>query len=580
MLIMTFPKGKKLYIIIGIVVVVAFFGIRSYQKANAPIQYDTVAVTQGTLVQTVEATGKIESLNDLSLRFEVPGIVDLIKVKENDPVKTGDYLANLRLSELNAAVAQASANLNQRLAGPSDEDRSYYEAAAEAARNGYEQSKIETANAIETAKAAVDTAKNNLQLAEGGEQSAIVESSYENAVASLQTALSAMQTGLTQADNILGVDNTLANDDFETYLSILDSSKINLAKIYYSSAKDAVNTAKLNIVGMNTMSPHSQIDAALTTGETALAKVAQLLSGVTDVLTATPPVGVLTQTTLDAKKTAIDSAKASVNVQYTAVISRRQAITDAKNSYSTYSIAYQKALRDLTEAEANAATMVAVKQAAYNQALATLNGKVNTPREVDVAAYRAILAQAIASRDKAIIRAPIDGIVTKVNKKRGEYISSAEPMIQMLSPHFEVKVDIPETDIPKLKLGDVTVIDLDAFGQDVKFTGKIVNIEPASTEIQDVVYYRVTITLDDTDKAIKPGMTANVKITTAQKDNVLSIPSRAVKTGATKTVRVLENNVAKEVVVETGLKADEGKVEIVSGLSAGQQVILGVKSAK
>ena len=173
------------------------------------------------------------------------------------------------------------------------------------------------------------------------------------------------------------------------------------------------------------------------------------------------------------------------------------------------------------------------------------------------------------------MRAPIDGVVTKINKKPGEFISAADVAVQMLSPNYEIDVDIPETDVAKMKLGDEAVITLDAFGDDVKFSGKITNIEPASTEIQDVVYYKVKVSLSESSQAVRPGMTANVTVKTATRQNALYIPSRAVRTNSQKYVRVLEGKTVKEYPVTLGLKADDGKTEIIEGLTEGQDVIIG-----
>ena len=326
------------------------------------------------------------------------------------------------------------------------------------------------------------------------------------------------------------------------------------------------------------MSAHADIDAALLLAEDALAKDISLLALVGDVLNFTPPLGALTQTILDGHKTTIDTTRTAVNTQYTNTIAKKQALLDAKNSYSTYLVAYDKAVKDLATAQANAVNSVAYKQAAYDQAQANYDSKINPPREVDVASLRAALSVAVAMRDKAIIRAPIAGVVTKIDKKKGEFITGADTMIQLLAPNYQIEVDIPETDISKLQLNDSAEISLDAFGNDVKFSGKIINMEPASTVIQDVVYYKVTVTLDASDKPIKAGMTANVKITTAKAENVLFVPSRAIKSNGDKKVKVLNNGEVSEVTVEIGLKADGGKTEILSGLNEGQDVVVNVKT--
>ena len=397
-------------------------------------------------------------------------------------------------------------------------------------------------------------------------------------MATLQTALSNIESGLTQADNILGVDNTLANDSFESNLANLDNSKLPIAKATYVVARQERDLVKDKILPLSTISAHADIDEALSIADEALSKDIILLSAVNDVLNYTSPIGSLTQTVLDGFKTTINTARTAVNTQYTNVIAKKQAVSDAKNSYTTYQVAYDKSVKDLATAQSNAVNSVAYKQAAFDQAQANYDSKVNPPREVDVAALRAALSAAVASRNKAIITAPIDGIVTKVNKKKGEYISGADTMIQLLAPNYQIDVDIPETDIAKLQINNTAEITLDAFGNDVKFSGKIIVIEPASTVIQDVVYYKVTITLDPTEQAIKPGMTANVKIVTAQKEDALSVPSRALIGNGHKTARVLENGELKEIPVETGLKADGGLIEIISGLEDGQEIVVSVKN--
>ncbi len=573
-------KQKKVYIPAIIIVIVGLLWYRSYQKSHQPPSYDTIKTERGQLLQTVDATGKIESVNDLSLRFEMPGTLTNIAVQDNSVVKKGQLLANLRLSELNAAVAQASANLRQKLAGATDQDRQYYQAAMDSAKASWDQSKIDAENSVRTAEANVQTAKNNLQLAEGGENSQIVTKAYQDAVAAIQTSLVKLDDALVQADTILGVDNTSANDSFETYLSPSNPNKILQAKDAYSKTKNQTAQIHTLALTLTSMSPHATIESTLTACETGLSLSIQMLTSVSDVLQNTQAAGTLTTADLSAKQTTVSTARSANATQYTAVIQSEQALISAKNSYNNYSIAYQKAQQDLESARSNAVTSVTLKEAAYNQAFANYQTRILPPREVDVAYYRATLSQAAAARDKAIIRAPIDGIVTKVNKKVGESVSSVDVAIQMLSPHFEVKVDIPETDISKIHLGNTTTISLDAFGDETKFEGTILNIEPGSTEIQDVVYYKVTVALVDTDKPIKSGMTANISVLTDSRDNVIAVPTRAIRTrdDGTKYVRVLTGTTEKEVTVKVGLRGDGAKTEILEGLDVGQEVIIGTKS--
>ena len=130
---------------------------------------------------------------------------------------------------------------------------------------------------------------------------------------------------------------------------------------------------------------------------------------------------------------------------------------------------------------------------------------------------------------------------------------------------------------------------MDAFGDSYKFQGKIFSIDPKSTEIQDVVYYKVKIAINDKDisnnnanKQIKPGMTANVTINTDSDGlftNVVYIPLRAVLTAVddSKYVRVLKNNQIVTTTVQLGSRVDDGQVVIKQGLKSDEEVVLSVK---
>lgn len=531
---MSIFKRKSFYFTLILAAIGSYYGYTVYNKSKLPPVYDTVKVERGTLIQSVDATGQVESAQDLSLKFEIPGILSAVKVKEGDKVRAGQLLGSLRLTELNAAVAQTQANLNKQLAGSTPEY-------------------------ISQLKSNLDKAKNDLMQAQGNgtqvENSKLVQNVYDDLVASLQSVQIVLSTSLTSADNVLGVNNTLANDAFENYLSILDSSSLNVAKTKYLIAKEYKNKFDTVANSINKFSSHIDIDEAVVKGEEAMLAAKDSLFFVSNVLDNTPPVGVLTQATLDTMKTTVQTTRTTLSTKYATIIDQTHSVITARNSYFSYQTLVDKAQAALKDAE-------------------------NPPREVDVASYRAALSQAIANRDKAVIYAPIDGVITQVNNKVGETVNGTDVAFKLLSPHYEIKVDVSETDIAKLKLNNSVIITLDAFGDDVKFSGKVFVIDPGSTVIQDVVYYKVKISLDDSDKPVKPGMTANVVIKTDQKDNAIIIPSRSVRTDGGKYVNLLINNQEQKKEIKLGIKGNDGKVEVLEGLKEGDLVILGLQATK
>ena len=190
---------------------------------------------------------------------------------------------------------------------------------------------------------------------------------------------------------------------------------------------------------------------------------------------------------------------------------------------------------------------------------------------------KAQLSQSLASKNisDADIISPVTGIVTKKNVEVGETVVPSSTVLSVATHDLMVESKVPESDIAKVQLGQHANITLDALPLDVIFDSEIIQIDPASTVVQDVVYYNIKLKLENMDERIKPGMSANIDIKTAEKDDVLMIPLRAVKTeGSQKTVDVLQaDNTVKTVKVETGLQGDDGMVEVTKGLNARDKVV-------
>ena len=132
-----------------------------------------------------------------------------------------------------------------------------------------------------------------------------------------------------------------------------------------------------------------------------------------------------------------------------------------------------------------------------------------------------------------------------------------------------------DIDIAKLSKGNTADITLDAYGEDTHFSAKLYFIDPAETIIDGVPTYRIKLQFMQDDQRIKSGMTANMKIVTSTRTDVLAIPQRSItqKNDGTKTVfLLLLDGATKEAIVQTGLRGSDGKVEILSGLNEGDKI--------
>lgn len=231
------------------------------------------------------------------------------------------------------------------------------------------------------------------------------------------------------------------------------------------------------------------------------------------------------------------------------------------------------------------------KQAGYDlkyqkEVLASMKEKDDTYNDEDRDAQRAKIKSAeeeIVSVQSQIrdtfMYSPIDGVILKRNVDPYEttVANSPTPVFTVGDPNdLVIETNVPESDITKIKIGQKASIIFDALPASEIFKGAVTKVDPDSTVIQDVVYYRIKLKLDQANDVVKPGMSANIDVHTAEVDNVLIIPQRAVTTeGNNKFVEILnpDGKTTAKVQIQTGLAGDEGMVEVKSGLNVGQKVV-------
>ena len=165
---------------------------------------------------------------------------------------------------------------------------------------------------------------------------------------------------------------------------------------------------------------------------------------------------------------------------------------------------------------------------------------------------------------------PIDGIVTQKNVRVGE-IAQGIVMRVIDEGDMEIEILMSETDAIKMNKEQKAFAIFDAYN-DEQFVVDILSIDPEAVRVQDVIYYNTTFSLpSDMDKNILSGMSVDVDVVVNQKDDVLTVPLRFVRSDDTDeyvyTKNANEQYEKKSIV--TGIEGDDGDVEIVSGLNEG-----------
>ncbi len=606
-------KKRNIIIIIVLILAVGAYAIYSFTKKPEP-KYTTVKVIRGDVLQTVSATGTVEAETKLDLRFMNSGKIEKINVKIGDDIEEGEVLAKLDTSQLEsqltkakASLNAATANLNKLLEGATAEDIRVSETAVENAQIALSSTQI---NLIDTeasaekdiANAVASVANAQVSLNSANQSLANTEISNENNLnQDYDDAWNTINSSLLTAHSSLDANQTvLDNDDAQDTLSVLNIQYLNNSSQSKVVAGNSYNSAK-NYTDSITSADliHENIDQALINLKSALEDVRNTLNDTSNILGATITSSKLSQTELDVLKSNVSTARTNTNAAITNITTAQQNISTQKVTNQTNLDSAQASVnsavsslnlaeQSLSAIQAAADTKINIAENAVRSAEGSLKQaqdqlalKKAGPRPVDVLLYRAQVQEAQASIEliqgqigDSILVAPQDGIITEINGEVGEVALSTAVFLSIIATdNFEIKSNISEVDIAKVKISDEVEITFDAFGTDKIFKGEITEIDPAQTEISGVIYYKITATFIGNAEVVKPGMTANLDIMTAKRDNTLMIPFQALKEkDGQKYTQVLENGIARDVFVEVGLRGDIN-LEITNGLTEGQKVV-------
>lgn len=198
----------------------------------------------------------------------------------------------------------------------------------------------------------------------------------------------------------------------------------------------------------------------------------------------------------------------------------------------------------------------------------------------------------------AIITSPIDGIIISKAVEEGQTVAASysTPTLFTIAQDLtdmRVIADVDEADIGEVEVGQRVSFTVDAYPGET-FEGKVTQVRLEATTESNVVTYEVVISASNKDLKLKPGLTANVTIFTMERNNIVSVPTKALRFTPTKEmlnpgekiedcqgahkVWVREGKTLKAYAVKTGI-TNGTRTQIVSGIKEGAEVIVEMKAA-
>lgn len=272
--------------------------------------------------------------------------------------------------------------------------------------------------------------------------------------------------------------------------------------------------------------------------------------------------------TVQQREAALEIAKAQVAVEENNIKYYKKAL----NRISKLNASKYSTEKDLEAAERdydNAVAQLILEQAQVKQAQASLNS-----------------AQTELSYTE--IKAPVDGIVISKAVEVGQTVAASFETPELFSvaedlTKMQIEASVVEADIAKVKEGQKVRFTVDSYADDY-FYGTVTQVRNEATTTSNVVTYTVVIGIDNTNMKLKPGMTANVEIITAEEKGVMLVPNQALrfyiddsdnaKRYKDRGVWIIKNGHPERVTVKIGVSDDDNTQILESTLKIGDEVIV------
>jgi macrolide-specific efflux system membrane fusion protein len=604
-------RGGLRWLNLGLLGLVALIGVVSYlvvssapaSPASSVVQ-QTGTVKRGVVLSSVSATGSIAAAKDLTLDFENGGTLTQVDVKAGQRVTRGELLGTIDSTDARASVTQAEAALSSARANLQTTVTGETAAQRQQDAVSVKQAKA----AVTSAKAAVQSARtgaasNNTSarqaLAQAQQQLRTDQGSEAVAVAQLKTDLgtnadlAAVQAAASVAQGAVNDDQTRQHNDQQAQFDL------QAQQVQWNQQLATDKAAGNNSAASNDQTTLNSIALQLQTLSRTLSNDAYQLSQDQAALSTVQS----TENAVKADQTSIQNAEAKL-------VADKASVADATTKLASAIAQGTQSVQSATQGVANAKLQATSAALGVKVKQAPPTAGVMAQLQSSIVQAETNLTTAKKTLSQTTLRAPVGGTVASVDGIVGQSVaggglasassstsasttgstgssatgssssSSSSGFVTLIGlSSMQVNAAFAESDVAKLAAGQPATVTVSALGG-AELAAHIAAINPVASSSSSVVQYTVTFALDRANTKLKPGMTASVAVTIAEKDNVVQVPTAAVTgSGRNARVTVLKNGVSQTVPVVAGLAGDSS-TEIVSGLTAGETYVISTTVAR
>ncbi|MEK7628183.1 MAG: efflux RND transporter periplasmic adaptor subunit [Patescibacteria group bacterium] len=521
-----------------------YWAYSAYTTTAGETRFVLGTVKKGTIVASVSASGQVSASSQLDIKPKASGEIISIRVTSGQKVGPGTLIAVLDPTSAQKSVRDAESNLEsaklslEKIKRPADT-----------------LSLIQSENSLAQATVALGKA-------------------YDDGFNSVADSFLDLPTIMAGQEDILygkSVNPSGSQNNLSAYTDMVDGRDLDVlvfrddAVAKYKKARDEYDVVFLAYRAMTRNSSREAIESIIDKTYAMARTVADSVKSTHDFLGFVKDKIIEQNASVPSALTADQTENASyiadANSSLTALLNLKETIASAKYSITekTESLAELKAGSDALD----------IKSAEL-----TLKQRENS------------LLDAKHALADYYVYAPFAGTIATLSAKKYDTAGSGTAIATLITSQKIAELSLNEVDATKVSLGDKTTLSFDAI-EDFTLTGEVAEIDAIGTVTQGVVSYKIKVRFDSQDERIKSGMTANAAIQIETRQDVLVVPSGAVKTqNGVSRVQVFNPALVSEggaqgVVSKTpptdsevvvGI-SDDSSVEIVSGLEEGQQIV-------
>lgn len=503
-------------IMAGIIIVIlalgGSYGYKALSGGKDSVGYVTTTVGKGTLITSISGSGQISALNQVDVKSKASGDIIYLGVKTGQIVKAGILLAKLDMTDAEKNLRNAETDL--------------------------------------------ETAKLNLEKLAGSEDLAIpknkqtaiddLQKAYDDGSGAVSDAFLDLPSIMTGFESMFftsskDLNNQWAIDYFADAVKYYDESAIQYKDDTNAKFRQAREEYNQNFQDYNTIGRFSDPDTVnelITETYNTSKAIAEAVKSANNLIqfyenTLTKK-GIKIQSIADTDLTTLNGYTSKLNSHITSLSNVKNTIKDSIDAIS--------------DADLDVRSL-----------------KITVSQKEDA------LSEAQNALANYYVYAPFDGIAAEVSVNKGDAVSSGATIATLITKQQVAEISLNEVDVAKVKIGQKATLTFDAI-EDLGISGEVSQIDTLGTTSQGVVSYTVKIVFDTQDERVKPGMSVSAAIITETKQDILLVPSSAIKSNEEEYVIVLENNVPRNQIIETGISNDT-ITEVVSGLREGDQIV-------